>query len=110
MMKKITGWIQSHGEGLGIDKLPGHRPISSLAIPMMTLCVIEQLKTMDPSLNYDDLTEWAIKDAMKHVQVRCKMDLQTIHSLSVGFWFCFFGVFLVSILLSLYWFFREKGR
>lgn len=49
-------------------------PISSLAIPMMTLCVIEQLKTMDPSLNYDDLTDWAIKDAMKHVQVKCIMD------------------------------------
>lgn len=86
MMEKITGWIQAHDEGLGIEKLPGHRPISSLAIPMMTLCIIEQLKTMDPSLNYDDLTDWAIKDAMKHVQVKCIMDLQTIHSKSVGFY------------------------
>lgn len=77
MMEKITGWIQSHGEGLGIEKLPGHRPISSLAIPMMTLCVIEQLKTMDPSLNYDDLTDWAIKDAMKHVQREGTVILET---------------------------------
>lgn len=82
-MEKITRWIQSYGEGLGIEKLPGHRPISSLAIPMMTLCIIEQLKTMDPSLNYDDLTDWAIKDAMKHVQVKCTMGL-TNYSFNVS--------------------------
>lgn len=107
MMEKITGWIQSHGEGLGIEKLPGHRPISSLAIPMMTLCVIEQLKTMDPSLNYDDLTDWAIKDAMKHVQVKCIMD----YSFSVS-WVLLnvtFGGF-IFVTSRAYWIFREKGR
>lgn len=70
MMDKIVGWIQAHGEGLGRPKLPGDKPVSSLAIPMMTLCIIDQMKTMDSSLCYDDLTQWALQDALKHVQVR----------------------------------------
>lgn len=69
MMDKIVGWIQAHGEGLGRPKLPGDKPVSSLAIPMITLCIIDQMKTMDSSLCYDDLTQWALQDALKHVQV-----------------------------------------
>ena len=69
MMDKIVGWIQAHGEGLGRPKLPGDKPVSSLAIPMMTLCIIDQMKTMDSSLCYDYLTQWALQDALKHVQV-----------------------------------------
>ena len=69
MMDKIVGWIQAHGEGLGRPTLPGDKPVSSLAIPMMTLCIIDQMKTMDSSLCYDDLTQWALQDALKHVQV-----------------------------------------
>ena len=69
MMDKLVGWIHAHGEGLGRPKLSGDKPVSSLAIPMMTLCIIDQMKTMDSSLCYDDLTQWALQDALKHVQV-----------------------------------------
>ncbi|XP_048738728.1 N-acylglucosamine 2-epimerase-like [Ostrea edulis] len=77
MMDKIIGWIQVHGEGLGRPKLSGKRPCSMLAIPMMTLCIIDQLITMDPSLKYDDLTEWALEDTLKHVQRNGTIILET---------------------------------
>ncbi|XP_061187726.1 N-acylglucosamine 2-epimerase-like [Saccostrea echinata] len=77
MMEKIRGWIQSHGEGLGFPKLSGVKPRSMLAIAMMTLCIIDQLRTMDPSLNYDDLKKWALNDALKHVQRNGTVILET---------------------------------
>ncbi|KAK3102654.1 hypothetical protein FSP39_012918 [Pinctada imbricata] len=70
MMKTLQRCVETHGESLGIFKLEGVAPSSMLAIPMMILCVIDQLETMDPNLCYKDLSAWAVQDALKHVQVR----------------------------------------
>jgi len=71
MMEKIVHWVRVDSSVLGSENLEGSTPTSSLAVPMMMLCLIDQLETMDSGLasKYEDLTEWCLQEVMKHVQV-----------------------------------------
>ena len=71
MMTRILYWVRHDDSGLGREKLAGNTPVSTLAVPMMLLCLIDQLTTMDPALaaNYDETEEWCLKEVAKHVQV-----------------------------------------
>ncbi|KAK7102998.1 N-acylglucosamine 2-epimerase-like [Littorina saxatilis] len=70
MMSRILCWVLEDDSGLGREKLAGNTPVSSLAVPMMLLCLIDQLTTMDPALaaNYDETEQWCLEEVNKHVQ------------------------------------------
>ncbi|PVD24610.1 hypothetical protein C0Q70_15094 [Pomacea canaliculata] len=70
MMKQILHWVLVDDSGLGRKKLAGNMPADTLAVPMMLLCLIEQLTTMDPDLasSYADTEQWCLSQVTKHVQ------------------------------------------
>ncbi|XP_067683383.1 N-acylglucosamine 2-epimerase-like isoform X2 [Haliotis asinina] len=70
MMDKILFWVQKDDSQLGKTQLPGNKPYCSLANPMMLLCLIEQMETMDPTLadTYKDSATWCLKEVNKHIQ------------------------------------------
>ena len=71
MMQKILHWTQEDDTELGRPKLSGNEASSSFAVPMMLIALIDQMITMDPSLEqqYTELMQKCAKDALKHVQV-----------------------------------------
>ena len=96
MMTRILHWVREDDSGLGREKLAGNMPVSSLAVPMMLLCLVDQLTTMDPALaaNYDETEQWCLKEVAKHVQVGLLVLL-----LSFSF-FCLFLILLILFSLS----------
>ncbi|XP_069141116.1 N-acylglucosamine 2-epimerase-like [Argopecten irradians] len=70
MMDKIVYWVREDDTDLGQPAMEGAVPISSLAVPMMLLCLMDQLETVDPKLEtkYSDLTEWCLTEVKKHIQ------------------------------------------
>ena len=72
MMDKIIYWVMEDDTEIGTKRLEGSPSSSSLAVPMMVLCIINQIEVMDSSLSekYNKATEWALKEVMKHIKVR----------------------------------------
>lgn len=72
MMDRIIYWVKEDSTvvRLGLPPLPGSPTnVNSLAVPMMLLCLVDQLELMDPTVKYDDLAEWCLKQILAHVQV-----------------------------------------
>ena len=73
MFDKIIYWAREDPTDvrLGLSALPGVAPVNSMAVPMMLLCVLDQMETMEPSLseNYVDVAEWSLKQVLDHKQV-----------------------------------------
>ena len=73
MMEKIIYWVRDDWSEvrLGQPALEGQVPSCSLAVPMMMLCLIDQMETMDPSLStkYQDIAKWSLDQALMHIQV-----------------------------------------
>lgn len=71
MMDKILYWVRVDDTELGRPKLAGNTPMSTMAIPMVILWLIDQLVTMDPGLldSYRNDMEWGISQVLSHVQV-----------------------------------------
>lgn len=70
MMDKIVHWVMEDDTEIGRQSLDGAPPHSSLAVPMMMLCIISQIETMDNSLSnkYSKATDWAVAEVFKHVK------------------------------------------
>lgn len=70
-MDKIVYWVTKDNTEIIGKPLEGSPVASSLAVPMMVLCIINQIETMDASLaeRYSKTTDWAVKEIMKHVKV-----------------------------------------
>lgn len=70
-MAAIIYWVREDDTELGQTKLAGNNPVNRMAIPMMLLCLIDQLEIMDPSLStkYRELTDWCIPQLTAHIQV-----------------------------------------
>lgn len=71
MMDKIVYWVTEDNTEIIGTPLEGSPVASSLAVPMMVLCIINQIETMDGSLAeiYNKTTDWAVQEIMKHVKV-----------------------------------------
>lgn len=59
---------------LGRPKLSGSPPVNAMNIPMMVICVLNDVCQDDKDLTsqYEEEMEWAVNEILKHVQV-CKM-------------------------------------
>lgn len=73
MMEKMIYWVREDWTDVrqGMVALEGIMPTNALAVPMMLLCVIEQMVTMDLTLvaKYADISDWSLKQVLAHVQV-----------------------------------------
>ncbi|CAL9703713.1 unnamed protein product [Knipowitschia caucasica] len=89
MMQQLLHWVLTDPSGLGRPQLPGDRPTSSLAVPMMVLCLVHQLTETregaeaeegtggrgpepegEPMTQgrYRTVAEWCVQQIQMHVQ------------------------------------------
>lgn len=71
MMDQLIFWVQTDSSDLGRPQLPGDPPINSMAVPMMLLCLVDQLTEgrTDVVEKYKDLSGWCVERIQKHIQV-----------------------------------------
>ncbi|XP_054629630.1 N-acylglucosamine 2-epimerase isoform X3 [Dunckerocampus dactyliophorus] len=71
MMAQVIFWVQVDPTGLGRPKLPGDIPTNSMAVPMMLLCLVQQLtegREQEVVLKYKKLGSWCVQQILKHIQ------------------------------------------
>ena len=79
VMDLIRHWVLEDDSGLGRPQLAGSTPTNTLAVPMMVLCLTDQLETSLPDLDvahktaYRKMARWAIDRVLAHSQVPMKM-------------------------------------
>lgn len=71
MMDQLVHWVRVDSSGLGRPQLPGDRPVNSMAVPMMLLCLVSQLTEgrADVAEKYSQLGDWCVSQILQHVQV-----------------------------------------
>lgn len=79
MMEKLVFWVREDPSGLGRPQLPGDTPSNSMAVPMMLLCLVQQLsesRGLEAAAEvYRDLASWCVEQILQHIQVRkCQQD------------------------------------
>ncbi|XP_064605325.1 N-acylglucosamine 2-epimerase-like isoform X2 [Liolophura sinensis] len=80
MMDKILYWVRVDDTELGRPKLAGMESVNKMAIPMVILCLIDQLVTMEPGLldKYRSDMKWCISQVLSHVQRDGKVVLENV--------------------------------
>lgn len=71
MMAQLVHWVRVDPSGLGRPQLPGAPPINNMAVPMMLLCLVQQLtegRGPDVALKYQSLGQWCVEKILQHVQ------------------------------------------
>ena len=70
MMEQLIHWVRVDPSGLGRPQLPGDAPTSSMAVPMMLLCLVQQLtEGREPVQKYRELGSWCVRQILQHIQV-----------------------------------------
>lgn len=71
MMEQLIHWVREDAAGLGRPQLPGDVPTNSMAVPMMLLCLVQQLSDGRPETGgkYAELGSWCVSEIQQHVQV-----------------------------------------
>ncbi|XP_076023052.1 N-acylglucosamine 2-epimerase [Genypterus blacodes] len=71
MMEQLIHWVRVDSSGLGRPQLPGDIPTNSLAVPMMMLCLVQQLtegRNQEVVQKYRELGAWCVQQILQHVQ------------------------------------------
>ncbi|XP_061648583.1 N-acylglucosamine 2-epimerase isoform X1 [Phyllopteryx taeniolatus] len=71
MMVQLIFWVQVDPTGLGRPSLPGDTPTNSMAVPMMLMCLVQQLtdgRGQGAVLKYKKLSSWCVQKILEHVQ------------------------------------------
>ncbi|XP_077453667.1 uncharacterized protein LOC144072006 isoform X1 [Stigmatopora argus] len=71
MMAQLIFWVQVDSTGLGRPMLPGATPTNSMAVPMMLMCLVQQLtegRSEEAVLKYKKLSSWCVQQILQHVQ------------------------------------------
>lgn len=71
MMKQLIYWVRVDPSGLGRPQLPGDVPSNSMAVPMMLLCLVQQVSEgrQETKQKYTELESWCVHQILQHVQV-----------------------------------------
>lgn len=72
MMEQLIIWVREDPSGLGRPQLPGDTPTNSMAVPMMLLCLAQQLsegRGPEAAQQYRELGGWCVEQILQHVQV-----------------------------------------
>lgn len=82
MFDKIIYWVREDPTDLrlGLSPLPGVTQVNSMAVPMMLLCVLDQMETMDSSMSkkYADVADWSLKQVLNHKQREGSIILENV--------------------------------
>ncbi|XP_049608102.1 N-acylglucosamine 2-epimerase [Syngnathus scovelli] len=71
MMAQLIFWVQVDPTGLGRPTLPGDTHTNSMAVPMMLMCLVQQLtegRGQEAVLKYKKLSCWCVQQILHHVQ------------------------------------------
>lgn len=71
MFLQLLHWVQENDSDLGRVPLPGAPPSSSMAVPMMLLCLVLQLSEArgpQEALKYQSAGRWCVQQILMHVQ------------------------------------------
>lgn len=71
MMKQLIYWVRVDPSGLGRPQLPGDVPSNNMAVPMMLLCLVQQVSEgrQGTKQKYTELGSWCVHQILQHVQV-----------------------------------------
>lgn len=74
MMEQLIYWVQEDSSGLGRPQLAGDAPTNNMAVPMMLLCLVQQLSQgqgpdADAADKYRKLGAWCVQQILQHIQV-----------------------------------------
>lgn len=80
LMDRLIFWVQTDSSDLGRPQLPGDPPINSMAVPMMLLCLVDQLTEgrTDVAEKYKDLSGWCVERILQHIQRDGKAILENV--------------------------------
>lgn len=84
-MEQLIYWVRVDGSGLGRPQLLGDVPTNSMAVPMMLLCLVQQLtegRDQEVVEKYKELSSWCVQQVLQHIQV----------------WTCFYYFFILVFL------------
>lgn len=83
-MDLLVHWVRVDSSGLGRPQLPGDCPVNSMAVPMMLLCLVDQLTEGRAELaeKYSELGDWCVSQILQHVQV-CDENLMTKYDIYI---------------------------
>uniref|UniRef100_A0A8C2W9S3 N-acylglucosamine 2-epimerase n=1 Tax=Cyclopterus lumpus TaxID=8103 RepID=A0A8C2W9S3_CYCLU len=71
MMEQVIYWVRVDSSSLGRPQLPGEVPTNSMAVPMMLLCLVQQLtegRGQEAAQKYGDLASWCVQQILQHIQ------------------------------------------
>ncbi|XP_012675569.1 N-acylglucosamine 2-epimerase [Clupea harengus] len=70
MMDQLVHWVRVDPSGLGRPPMPGDPPVNSMAVPMMLLCLVNQLSEGRPAVaqKYAEMADWCVKQILQHIQ------------------------------------------
>lgn len=71
MMAQLVHWVQVDPSGLGRPLLPGDTPTNNMAVPMMLLCLVQQLSEArgpQEALKHQSVAQWCVQQILQHVQ------------------------------------------
>lgn len=88
MMDQLVRWVRVDSSGLGRPQLSGDCAVNSMAVPMMLLCLVDQLTEGRAELEekYKELGDWCVSQILQHVQVceDCRVHIYNV----TRFWKC----------------------
>uniref|UniRef100_A0A8C7D7H8 N-acylglucosamine 2-epimerase n=1 Tax=Oncorhynchus kisutch TaxID=8019 RepID=A0A8C7D7H8_ONCKI len=71
MMDQLVHWVRVDPSGLGKPQLSGDTPVCSMAVPMMLLCLVQQLteaRSGEEVDKYREVGGWCVKQILQHLQ------------------------------------------
>ncbi|KAJ3605406.1 hypothetical protein NHX12_027453 [Muraenolepis orangiensis] len=71
MMDHVIHWVRVDPSELGRTQLSGAEPVNSMAVPMMLLCLVQQLteeRDHDLVEKYRETGNWCVKQILQHIQ------------------------------------------
>ncbi|XP_028399316.1 N-acylglucosamine 2-epimerase-like [Dendronephthya gigantea] len=69
VLSSVLHWIHVDDTSLGRPKLTGSPPVNKMSIPMMVICVLNEVcDDKEMASQYEGELQWAVNEILKHVQ------------------------------------------
>ncbi|MED6293954.1 hypothetical protein CHARACLAT_015838 [Characodon lateralis] len=88
MMEQLIYCVREDSSGLGRPQLLGDVPINSMAVPMMLLCLVQQVSEgrLEMGRKYAELGSWCVSQIQQHIQKKLDSPLRTAWALKTNYW------------------------
>lgn len=97
-MDQLVHWVRVDSSGLGRPQLAGDQPVNSMAVPMMLLCLVDQLTEGRAELEekYRELGDWCVSQILHHIQVS---EVFFFTDMSIRFHFAYYDYARILVML-----------